>query len=115
MPSIRRRLASLSSTTRILAFKISADLTMAFDSLGLACEFQGNVQRIYELIHLDRLCEISEESCSQTLFDVPRHRICAESNHGYVRSGRVFAKDFQSVDTADAGQIDIHQDHVRPV
>jgi hypothetical protein len=35
--------------------------------------------------------------------------------HGDVRGGRVFAQDFQGFDAADAGQIDVHQDHVRPV
>src|SRR5579864_3015343 len=121
MPSIRRTLASLSSTTRILAFRISAELSMNLrpDSYALADlmsrEFQRHVQRIHELTDLDRLGEIPEESRLQPLIDVARHCIRAESDHRDVRRGRVLAKDFQSFETTDAGQIDVHQDHLRLV
>src|SRR6185369_8634511 len=121
MPSSRRILASLSSTTRILAFRISDALTMPFVliSFGLAGrlsrEFERNVQRFHELIDLDRFGEIPEKSCQHTLLNVAWHRIGAEGNDGDVRRRRIFAKDFQSFDTADAGQIDVHQDHLRMV
>src|SRR5579864_4632464 len=118
MPSSKRTLASLSSTTRILAFRMSAEVTMDLgpDSFGVAGllpgEFQCSVQGMHELVDLDWFGEIPEESCLQALFDVARHGIGTEGNHGNVRRCRVTAKDAQGIDTTDAGQIDIHQDDV---
>src|ERR1017187_2115088 len=79
----------------------------------LSSEFQSSVQRMHELIDLDWFGEIAEESCLQTLLDVAWHSVRAEGNHGNVRRGRVYAQDFQGFHTADAGQIDVHQDHRR--
>src|SRR3972149_11709099 len=78
-------------------------------------EFQCYVQHIYELIDLDWFGEIPEESCLQALFDVAWHCICTEGNDGDVRRGWVFAQDLQGFDTANARQIDVHQDHLRLV
>jgi len=49
----------------------------------------------------------------QALLDVAGHCVRTERNHGDVRRGRVYAQDFQGFHTADAGQIDVHQDHRR--
>src|ERR1700693_2961428 len=110
MPSMRRTLASLSSTTRILAFRISAELTMTFvlnllaltDLLSRA--FQCYVQSIHELIDLDWFGEIPEESCLQALLDVAWHCIRTQGNHGDGRRRLVCAQDFQGFDTTDARQ-----------
>ena len=76
-------------------------------------EFQRHVQRIHELVDLDRLGEIAEESGLQAFLDVARDRVGAERDHRDVRRGRVFGEDPQRLDAADARQIDVHQDHVR--
>src|ERR1035438_933734 len=90
---------------------MSAGLTMAF----LSSEFQCYVQCKHELVDLDWFGEISEESRLQTFLDVAWHGIGTEGNHGNAARCRVFAKDSQGFDPADAGQIDIHQDHLRLV
>src|ERR1700694_2495185 len=97
MPSISRTLASLSSTTRIVAFRMSAELTMDLLALNdlLRREHQGLFQSVHKLTDLDRFGQIPEESSLQALLDVARHRICTESNHGDVRGCRIFPKDFQ--------------------
>src|SRR5665647_25424 len=121
MPLSRRTLASRSSTTRILAFRMSVGLTIDLcpDSYGergpLSSEFQGDIQRLHELIDLDWLGEIPEEPGLQTLLDVARHGVGAEGHHRDVRRGRVLAKNSQGFDAADARQVDVHQDHLRQV
>src|SRR5665213_1949023 len=108
MPSIRRTLATLSSTTRILAFRISAALTMELLILNrLVCrEFQRPFESIHELLDPDRFRQITEKSSLQALLAVTRHRIRAEGHHRDVRCGGVSAQDAQSFDAADAGKID---------
>ena len=76
-------------------------------------KFQRHAQRVHELVDLDGLGEIPEESCLQALPDVARHGIRAEGHDGDVRGDRVFAQDFHCLDTADVRQIDVHQDHLR--
>src|SRR5580700_16110 len=109
MPSSRRTLASLSSTTRILALRISAALTTAFAPIRLVrprlfCEFQRPIQRIHELIDLDGFGEIAEKSRKQALLDVAGHGIRTERHYRNVRGGRIFTEDFQGFYTADARQ-----------
>src|SRR5580693_1182985 len=109
MPSISRTLASLSSTTRILAFRISAAVTMAlnpslFALMDLLCrEFQRYVQRGHELIHLDWFGQVPEESGLKAFFNVARHCIRTQSNNRNVGGGRIGAKDPERFDAADAG------------
>src|SRR3954471_1623849 len=99
MPSIRRILASLSSTTRILALRMSAVLTMAFFPISSGSDrrfsggFQRHVEGIHELIDSYRFGEIPEESRQQAFLNIAGHCIGAECNHGNVRRGRVVAKD----------------------
>src|SRR5687768_11939213 len=112
MPWSRRIFTSLSSTIRILAFKISDKLTMPFALTSFAHrlfrEFQRCIQRTHELIHLYWLGEIAEESSLQTLFDITWNCIRAESDDGNVRRRRILAKDFQSFDPTDTWKIDVH-------
>src|SRR4051812_39289263 len=111
MPSSRRTFASLSSTTRILAFRISVELIMRFrlDSSGLSSrlrrELQRDVQGLHELMNPDGLGEISEEPGLQALFNVARHCVGADGDDGDVCGGRVRSKDPQGVDAADTRQI----------
>src|SRR5438128_2566869 len=104
----------------MLALRISADVIMlcVIGSSGqssslLYREFKRPVQGIHKLIDLDWFREIPEESGLQTLFDVARHSIRTERDYGNVRGQRVLAKDFERFNTADSGQIDIHQDDLR--
>src|ERR1039457_5564933 len=118
MPSSRMTLAARSSTIRILAFRISAGPTMVvgLDSLGairlLPGEIQRYVHRMHELTDLDWLGQIAEEPRLQALLDVARHCICAEGDNWNMGRRRVFAKESQGFDATDAGQIDVHQDHL---
>src|ERR1043166_7857178 len=98
MPSIKRRLTSISSTTRIPAFRMSAEPIMAPpDSFGVSSrlrgEFERYVQRIHELMDLDRFGEIAEKSSQQALLDVARHGIRTQGDHGDMLRSRVLAKD----------------------
>ena len=76
-------------------------------------KFQCIVQGIHKFIDLDGFGEIAEESCLQSFLDIAGHGIGTEGNDGDMRRCRVFAQDFQRLDSADAGQIDVHQDHIR--
>ena len=76
-------------------------------------KFQRHVQRIHELVDLDRLGEIAEEARLQAFLDIVRHGIGADGKHRDVRRCRIFTQDLQRLDAADAGQIDVHQDHLR--
>ena len=76
-------------------------------------KFQRHVQRIHELVDLDGLGEIVEESGLEALLDVAGHRIGAERDDRDMRRRRVCAQDFHRFDPADAGQVDVHQDHLR--
>jgi len=42
------------------------------------------IHRLHELIHLDGLGKISEESCLQSLFNVSAHGIGAERHYGNI-------------------------------
>src|SRR6185369_16333470 len=75
--------------------------------------FQYCVQRIHELVDLDRLCKIPEESCCQALLDITVHCIGAERNDRDVSSCRVFSQYSQRFDPAYAGQIYVHQNDIR--
>src|SRR3990170_5039249 len=111
MPSSRRTLAGLSSTTRILAFRMSAERSTDFRPRSFALtgrlsrEFQRHVQRGHELVDVDRLGEIPEEPGLQAPLDIKWHRIGTEGNDGNVRRCRVFTQDFQGVEAVDAGQV----------
>src|SRR5580692_88352 len=111
MPSIRRTLASISSTTRILAFRMSTALTMSC----FGGEFERDSQGLHELVDSDWFCQVSEEASLETFFDVAWHGVGAEGDHGDMRGSRIFTKDVKGVDAADAREIDVHQDHVRQV
>src|SRR5208282_3695362 len=119
MPSISRVLASLSSTTRILAARISAEVTIRpnlFDLHDfLRREFQRLFERSHELSDLDGFGQIPEKSSLQTFFDIARHGVGAEGDYGDVCRHRVRAEDLESFDAADAGKIDVHENHVRLV
>src|ERR1035438_3656466 len=121
MPSSRRTLASRSSTTRILALRISAEFTMAYRPVLFAMtgllpgKLHHCVQSLRELIHPDGFGEIAEESGLQALLDVAWHGVGTEGNHGNVRRFWVFAKNPQGFNATDARQIDVHQDHFRLV
>src|SRR5258706_9767789 len=117
MRSSRRTLASRSSTIRILAARISDRSTIHW-FLHLIHPafyiFQRHIQRLHELIDLDGLGEIAEESRLQARLDVPRYRVGAECEDRDVSRCRVVAQDHHGLGAADAGQIDIHQYHLRP-
>src|SRR2546421_7422016 len=112
MPSSKRRLASLSSTTRILAFRISAEL---INGLRPSCELQSYIQCTHELVDIDRFSEVPEESRLQALLNIARHRICAEGDDGDMRRRWILAENLQSFNSTDPRQIDIHQDDIRLV
>src|ERR1017187_1893622 len=78
-------------------------------------EFQCYVQRLHELMDPDWFGEVSEESSLQAFLDVAWHGIGTKGNHRNARGSRVVAKDSQGFDPTDARQIDVHQDHLRPV
>src|ERR1700761_5718330 len=107
MPSSKRTLASLSSTIRILALRMSLSL-----SIG---EFQRDVERVHKLLDLDRLRKIPKESGLQAFLDVSRHCVGAESYDRDVGCSLVLTKNLQGFDAADPGQIDIHQDDFRTI
>src|ERR1700693_645869 len=107
MRSSSRTLAGRSSTIKTLALRISAASSMWLPGL------ERRVQSLHELLDLDRLGEIREESRLEALLDIAWHRIGAEGDDGDVRGRRIVAQDLQGVDTADPGQIDVHEDHVR--
>src|SRR5437879_10391783 len=89
MRSSRRTLASRSSTIRILAPRISDRSTIHwsfhFPIHSAFCIFQRHIQRLHELIDLDRLGEIAEESRLQARLDVARYCIGAEGEDRDVR------------------------------
>src|ERR1039458_6101932 len=53
------------------------------------CKFQCRIQRLHELIELDGLGYIAEESYFQAPLDVAGHGIGTDGNDGDVRRGRV--------------------------
>src|SRR6266699_327037 len=75
---------------------------------------QRHIQRLHELVDPDGLGEIAEESRLQTRLDVARYRVGAQGEDRDVSRCRVSAQDLHGVGAADAGQIDIHQYHLRP-
>ena len=46
--------------------------------------------------------------------DFTVHCIGTKSNHRDMRRGRIFSQDSERLDTAEARQIDVHQDDIRP-
>ena len=75
--------------------------------------FQRHAQRLHELVDLDWLGEISEESSLQPLLDVARHGIGAESDNRRVRRRRLAAQNLQRFESGNIGQIDIHKNYFR--
>src|ERR1700685_4513158 len=76
-------------------------------------EVQRYIQRIQEFVDLDRFGEIAEESCLQTLLDIAGYGIGTERDDRDARRDRILGEDSQRFDTADAWQIDVHEDDVR--
>src|ERR1700674_5738226 len=76
-------------------------------------EFQCYLQRLHEFPDFDWFGEIAEESGLQSLLDVAKHGDCTEGDYRDMRGYRVFAKDFEGFDAANAGKIDVHEDHIR--
>ena len=78
-------------------------------------EFQGHIQRVHELVDFDRLGEIAEESCCQALLHVARHGVGAERHHGQCAGHRVLRQDTERDESADTGQVDVHEYDVGPL
>src|SRR5687767_10843894 len=82
-------------------------------SMILFRKSERDVQRLHELGDLDGLGQVTEKSGLESSLDVPWHRIRAERDHRDVRGLDVIPEDLQGLDSADAGQIDVHENHVR--
>src|SRR5580658_3869108 len=74
---------------------------------------QSHIQRFHELVDLNRLGEITEESCLETLLNIAGYCVGTECNYRNVQCGRIFGENSQCVDTADTRQIDVHQNDIR--
>ena len=74
---------------------------------------QRDVQRVHELVDLDGLGQVVEESGLEASLDIAGHRVGAQRDDRDMRRRRVGAQDFHGLDSADAGQVDVHQDHLR--
>jgi hypothetical protein len=78
-------------------------------------EPERHVQRLHELIDLDGFGQVAERT---RLPDLSRYRAAwrwrSAPPPGCARC-RVFGAGFSAPDTADAGQVDVHQDHIRQV
>src|SRR5205085_10811371 len=109
MRSSSRTLAGWSSTTRILAARRAE--ASRIDVRG----FERGVEGLQELRDLDRLREVGKESGHEAFCDVAWHRIGTEGDDGNVSGRRIVVQDLHRLDSADAGQVDVHQDHVRLV
>ena len=87
--------------------------TSGVQRAGFFRKFQGHVQRFGKFFDLDGLGEVAKEAGLEAQLDVAQHGIRAQGDDGNVRHGRVFAEDFHGFDAADAGKVDVHEDHVR--
>src|SRR6476619_6507277 len=106
--------ASWSSTIRMVAFRISAASSMAVPDrcTGFCGVQQGDVERVHELMDADWLGKVTEETCFEPFFDIAWHRIRRQRQHRNVCGGRVLAQALEGPVTADARQVDVHQDDV---
>ncbi len=62
--------------------------------------FQRRVQRLHELIDLDRLGQIAEKSGLEAAQDVVGYRVGAQGHDGYVRRRGVGAQDLHGLGSA---------------
>ena len=102
---------------RIRPFRMSLSLIMAgflWASLPRApCEASsGHVHRGHEGLDPDRLGQVAEKAGLESLAYVVRHGVGADGDHRDVAGQRILAQQLQRPDAADAGQVNVHQDHL---
>src|SRR5215213_5954044 len=77
-------------------------------------KFQRYVEHFHEFVDFDRLGQIAEESRLQSLVDVAGNGVRADGDDRNVSRRLVLAQDRQRLDSADARQVDVHEDDVGP-
>src|SRR5258705_12413985 len=95
----------------MLAFRMSDALTIGRCPASGASRgpvfgaFQRHAQRLHELVDLDWLGEIPEESRVESLPDVARYGIGAECDDGDVGRDGILAEDFSGLRTVQPGRL----------
>ena len=78
-------------------------------------EFKCHFQSVHELIDLDWFGEIPEEPACRPFSMSRGMALALRATTGICAVSGIIAKDFKSLDAADAGKVDVHEDHVRLV